>query len=324
MFKEVFGIDRSKERWNWQFNQHVHGKGWIFVAKSNDIIVGQFALRRNHINFMGSELIAGQSCDTMVNPEFRGRRVFTDLAKKAYEFAQKDGLSIAFSFPNRNSYPGYMRLLKRNRIANLKCYYFRTGIKKYFGKLIDRLFKILLYLVNHCYIVIERKIMPDMCNVKTSSNLADDSKSLLNEHHYYEVLSIWKDFNYMQWRYINHPNFTYSFHTLYVNDRIEGLAVTRNSEDSVAICEFLHRSKHPRQSVYFLRHIVKYYLKSSAQKIEFHGWDNGFFDYVFKACGFRSLPSSFVFTAQAFDDDLTQKLIIPDNWTIVYGDADIV
>jgi hypothetical protein len=74
-----------------------------------------------------------------------------------------------------------------------------------------------------------------------------------------------------------------------------------------------------------VRHLLKYYSNSLAQKVEFSGYDDGFFDAVFASSGFNVCPSNFIFTAQAFNDERLEKmLMIPQNWTISIGDTDVI
>lgn len=325
LYKDVFGLSRSKERWEWQFKKNTQGESWVMLAEDKEQIIGQYALRRNNINFLGNEVVACQTCDIMVNPKYRGKGLFNRLTTECGSYASEKGLKALFGFPNRNAYPGLMRKPGRHKIANLKTYYFRIGIRKVLGNLFDKALKNIFSVPNSANYFLLKKIIPKKTTIVVSSELDKNIASVLEDCHNYEVISIWKDMAYMKWRYEQHPEYRYDFHILYINTRAEGLAVCRHSGESVAICEFMHRTKNLRQSVLLLRHIVKYYFKTQAQKIEFNGWDNGFFDYVFEASGFKTHPSDFVVVARAFNDERLEKmLMIPQNWTIVFGDMDII
>lgn len=330
LFKQVFNINRSLSLWNWQFKNNTQGPGWVMVAEKKGEIVGQVAIRHNYLNFLGKRILAGQSCDIMVRRDYQGKGLFTKLAKQTYSVASKNCLKAVFGFPNRSAYPGYMQKLGRHRVAILKYYYYRIGFRKIFGHNIDRILKHVYGMPSLFMFLLEKKVHKNI-RIKVSSVLDVGISDLLNDYLNQQVLSIWKDLAYMQWRYAEHPTYNYQFHLLYQFDRLDGLAVVRNTGISIVICDFLHRSMDVSYSILLLRHIVNYYRNSPAQKIEFYGWDNGFFDSVFQRCGFQIQPSNFKFTAQVLNNGeggnkerFEKMFIIPQNWTITYGDTDVI
>lgn len=325
LFSDVFQTYRSSHRWKWQFEANPQGKSWIMLAQDRNQVIGQFALRRNDLNFMGQRVTAGQSCDTMVHPDYRGKGLFIQLAKQNYRTAKADGLKVAFSFPNRASYPGYMRNLGRHRICMLKCYSYRIGYRRLLGNSLDKIFRPFFRIPNRIKFLIERHLLSDDLKIVTSSHIPNQAEELLRDNLNYEVLSVWKDLQYMKWRYQDHPDHQYDFHFLYVKNKLEALAVSRNCGENVTICELINRIKNFRQSVFLIRHLVHYYSMSESQKVVFYGHDNGFFERVFITSSFNLYPSNLIFTAQAFGDKrLENILMIPENWTLTIGDSDII
>jgi hypothetical protein len=142
----------------------------------------------------------------------------------------------------------------------------------------------------------------------------------------HEILSIWKDVPYLRWRYAEHPSNDYTFHLLYRDTHPEGLIVTRDREHTIAICDVLHRTKAAVPTALLLTEVVRFYQDSQAQKMEFFGHDDGFFDVVFATAGFTREPaSSFVFGGRVFDNpNLHDIFFRRQNWTISYGDTDVV
>jgi len=322
---DVFHTYRSSDSWRWQFQGNPQGKSWIMIAQAHDQIIGQFALRRNDLNFMGRRVTAGQSCDTMVRPDYRGKGLFTQLAKQNYTAAKGDGLRVAFSFPNRDSYPGYMRNLGRHRICMLKCYLYRIGFRRLLGNSLDKILRPFFRIPNRIKFLLEEHLLSGDLKIVTSSNIPNQAEELLRDNLNYEVLSVWKDLQYMKWRYQDRPDYDYDFHLLYVGENLEALAVSRNCRETVTICELINRTKNFRQSVLLIRHLVHYYSMSAAQKVAFYAHDNGFFERVFISSGFSLYPSDLIFTAQAFaDKNLENMLMIPENWTLTIGDSDII
>lgn len=326
LFQKVFGVDRTINRWNWQFKNNVFGGGWITLAEIRNEIVAQYCMMRYHLNFMGREIIAGQSCDTMVRSDQRGQKWFSRLASANYKYASEEGAKAVFGFPNRDSYPGFMRDLEWHRIVSLKYYFYRIGFRKIWGHKIDRIFKYFYHMLIKFKYYFALLYRTSRIKINTLSHLPDGLEDILREIRDYEVFCVWKDLKYLKWRYENHPNHNYLFHLISFQGRPQGLVITRNCGDTIKICEVLHREKNEHQSTLLLYHVLDHYAMSSAQKIEFYGHDTGFFEAIFTNCGFQmSLYSNWIFGGRVFSDPaLESKFILPHNWTIVCGDTDVV
>jgi hypothetical protein len=163
--------------------------------------------------------------------------------------------------------------------------------------------------------------------VAAVSALPEEVAGLLDEFRRHEILSVWKDLDFLRWRYQQHPEHTYDFHVLTREGKLEALVVSRQMGNSVAICELLHRSKNVAEAALLVCTVVRKHLSGQAQRIEFFGHDDGFFESVFARCRFReSYSASFVFGGRVFEDDhgLRQRFAFPRNWTVVYGDTDVV
>lgn len=174
LHQDVFDSNRSLKHWRWQFNDHVQGHGWITLSEFENEIVGQYCLMRNDLHLMGRRVIAGQSCDTMVRTDQRGKNLFSKLALANYEAASNKGVQAVFGFPNRNSYPGFMKYLDWHRIINLKRYSYRIGYKKIWGPIIDYVFKYILGMLNRLRYLARLKLMDDNLRITVSTCLPDD------------------------------------------------------------------------------------------------------------------------------------------------------
>jgi hypothetical protein len=325
LFNSTFGTHRTLDRWAWQFGDNPQGAPWITLAESDGELVGQYCMMRNHLNFGGQEICAGQSCDTMVRPDQRGRGWFVRLSEACYSQASAQGLKVVFGFPNRNSLPGFVRSLGWHRITALRAYYCRTSIRHFAGTVADFAYRLLFGFRLWLREMVLRKTVKGG-RVVTTREIPLSVESLLKEIQNYEIFSVWKDLPYLKWRYERHPEHQYLVHVLYVGDSAEGIIVVRNSGQSVAICELLHRTKDVSQSAYLLNAVLRHHARSSLQRMEFFGHDDGFFDSVFRRCGFAvSYANSFIFCGRVFaNDGLEKRFVVPQNWTVAYGDTDVI
>jgi hypothetical protein len=88
---------------------------------------------------------------------------------------------------------------------------------------VDRVAKRFLAFPNRIKFIVENKLLNDDMSITVSSEITDDLQELLKEALNYEVLSIWKDLDYMKWRYENNPDYSYDFHIINIEGRPEGL-----------------------------------------------------------------------------------------------------
>lgn len=323
LHREIFHSDTNIEKWKWQFMESPQGKAWITVADKDSAIVGHYALMRSHLNFLGTEIVAGQGVDGMVREDQRGKKLVPRCTKKTWDCASKDGLQAVFGFPNHAAYPGLR--LHVIRLFRLKQYRYRFGFKKIIGGELDSLIKFFYLLTQKMKINLFKITRQLNISIHTSDKLQDNLDIFLHDIRLHEVLSLWKDQKYLKWRYEDHPTNKYLFHSLLINNNLEGLIITRSRGDSIAICEVFSRKKNVIQMVLFLHYIILQNIRSNAQIIEFYGCDDGFFDAIFQQAGFKKSYSDLIATGTVFDNEKLREVFrLPHNWTILYGDTDVI
>jgi hypothetical protein len=275
---------------------------------------------------MGYELVAGQSCDTMVDREYRKLGIFTDLATRNYEYAENYGLKAVIGFPGRLSYPGFMKKLGWNNIATMKSYYLRAGVKRQLGGFIDIVYKYILLANLRIKNIIFNYKSQKYHKIMKIDQIPDGIDELLKDYREHEVLSIWKDESYLKWRYKAHPLNQYSYFISTIGDQIKTLIICREMVHDVAICEFIHKDGNILENTIVLQTLVRYYIEKGYQNIQYYGHDRGFFENVFSRAGFKSeLASEFIFCGRTFTKDkFSEKFCMASNWTISYGDADTI
>ncbi len=327
LFEKVWGTAKTLDHWKWQFREHVQGRAWISIAEIGGKIVGQNCVMQNHLNHLGEEYIAGQSCDSMVDQDYRRRKVRAQITECTFEKAEEMGVHAVFGFPNRISELSLARYHNWNRIAELKFYSFRLGfgkLRKIWGTKVDNIFKGLLLMPSIIGGGASKYTSKLKIEIMNSSYLPDNLDTMLRESMTYEILSVWKDLNYLRWRYEKNPTHKYQFHILSSKGEPQALIICRLSGESLLICDVIHRTKDIGETVILLRHVMGCYRKSEVRQIIFYGHDNGFFDSVFKGSGFRVQPrSGMVFGGLVLKSSRLERIfLLPHNWTIAYGDSD--
>lgn len=325
MLNGIFGISRTVDHWRWQFFEHPEGRSWITLAEDEKgKLAGQYCMMRTHLNHMGQEICAGQSCDTMVRDDQRGKGLFVRMAEENYRYAAGKGLKAVFGFPNRASYPGFMRRLGWERIVVLPLYRYRTGCRRIGGPFLDIPCRGILSMVNQVRQGYNRKQTGEAI-LESSDKIPSGTEDLLSEIRNYEILSVWKDEDYINWRYRKNPSRRYRFHTLERKGELRGMIITRSARNRMSICEVLHRTRDTAESAILLNHVIRQALSDGLQMITFFGYDCGFYNDLFARCGFKKHYSgNYILGGRVFNDpDLERHFYNPHNWTIVFGDIDI-
>lgn len=104
--------------WNWKYKENSAGyyPNWICLAESNvdglnKEIVGHYTLIPVYLEIDRAKVLCSQSVDTLTQKEFRGRGIFTELAKECYQRAEESGIYLLYGYPNEDSYPGFVKKL---------------------------------------------------------------------------------------------------------------------------------------------------------------------------------------------------------------------
>ena len=113
--QKVFGEDHYDEtRWRWQYEDNPSGKSFIDLAVDKQepgILAGHYAVISYKLNWDNQVVDSVQSLDTFTSSDYRRQGIFVDLAEITYANAKGAGNHIVFGFPNKNSYPGFVKKL---------------------------------------------------------------------------------------------------------------------------------------------------------------------------------------------------------------------
>lgn len=76
--------------------------------------------------YQDKKYLIAQSGDTMTHSNHTGRGLFTQLAKITYDYCKENGVHLVFGFPNKNSYPGFVRKLDWIHFDDMDAYIIRV------------------------------------------------------------------------------------------------------------------------------------------------------------------------------------------------------
>ena len=118
MFSLCFNLTPPENYFEWKFLNNPAGKAIGFVAYHEDNVAGFYGVIPEDFMVNGEKTIIYQSMDTMTHPDFQRQGLFTNLAKKTYEYLiETDGEVFIIGFPGLSSHPGFVKKLGWKDVA---------------------------------------------------------------------------------------------------------------------------------------------------------------------------------------------------------------
>lgn len=102
------GIKRKIEDWSWEYVENPFGH-LIGVAEYGRQIIGHMALVPVYMKTRLESVKGCQAVDLIVHPKFRGQGIFLAIGKFLVNEAEKQGISIAYGFPNKPAHSGHLK-----------------------------------------------------------------------------------------------------------------------------------------------------------------------------------------------------------------------
>ncbi|SDM54806.1 GNAT family N-acetyltransferase [Sediminibacillus halophilus] len=100
LYTKVFGKQRSSLVWEWKYVSHPNPVNpWILVFERNNRIAGHIALWVSEVFINGKTQLAGLRVDTMVDPDDRGEGIYQQLNEAMFTEARKSGIKLLYGFP---------------------------------------------------------------------------------------------------------------------------------------------------------------------------------------------------------------------------------
>ncbi len=331
LFETVFGKKRSRAHWTWQFKQNPYAGPFVSTARSADgKVVASYSVAPIQLNHLGRPVLACQSVDTAVHPDHRGQRLFERTATDCYDACAAAGLQAVVGFPNASSYPGFMRGLAWKRIVFPNEYRLLLRLPD----AARRALSVLAWPVDLVYRAVmgmrlawRRAFIRRLAGplvLRCANAVPVGYEALWNAWKNQEVLSVWKDAKYFEWRYDRDPDYEFEYFTLEHGGQMVALAVGVEIDRALALCELMVAARDVAAGRLLVTEIARVALGRGLRAVGFLGCDAGLFDEVFKGFArtrsFANVLGGRAFAAGPLADDLPHGA----NWTVTFGDGDFV
>jgi GNAT superfamily N-acetyltransferase len=335
LFTNVFHRPRSREHWQWQFRDNPYGGPFATTARrtSDDAVIGIYSVTPMRLNYVGRPVPACQSVDTAVHPDHRGQRIFERTASDCYAWAASTGIEAIIGFPNSISYPGLVRTLGWKRVLFPTQYKMRLRIGDELGRRTGVSFMpaIVDAARGHWirrWLALRHSAFARLAGpgirYSESASVPPGYEALWNVWRAQEVISVWKDTEYLTWRYDGNPDHRFTYHSLERAGELVAMAITVEIGLASSVCEFFVRGRDVALGRLLASELCRHAIAHDRTAVSFLAHDAGFFEDAFEGFARRRSYAN-VLCALAFrEGPLAEDLPHANQWTITFGDGDFV
>lgn len=220
-------VRKTEAFWRWKHEDNHFGSSYGLYARDETqaLAVGLRVLMRwQYRTTAGQVLRAVRAVDTATHPAYQRLGIFSKLTRQAVEDLKQEGVDFIFNTPNAQSLPGYLKM-GWQVVAKWPLY---IRILKPVRILTRRLKSIP---ASQQIIKFEAFFAPGIMSWQAFAERykRDIPNLVLNweQQRRQTGLRTFRDFDYIQWRYGQHPHLTYGFYAFEHGDRLAGFAILR-------------------------------------------------------------------------------------------------
>ncbi|MGL4772618.1 MAG: GNAT family N-acetyltransferase [Clostridium sp.] len=286
LFSSSFKREISSEYLNWRYLENPLNEVRAFVAIDNNEIISNYSISPIILNIKGKSEKFGLSMTTMTHPAYRGRGLFKFLAEGLYKELIKDGYGGVIGFPNKNSHGVFINKLGWSDI----------------------------------YEIPTMKLNLNNYNIKQVTNNIRSLSFKENLSQKTDEISIYKDKDYLKWRFEKNPINHYEIYGEVKNEEVKGKIIFKRFNDEIDIVYMEYEDLNSLNSM--LCGVLDIFKWKGIKGVNL--WTNLFKEghEVIEKIGFEeNLPVTY-FGGRIFKEDL-KDIFHYRNWNIQMGDSDV-
>lgn len=98
-YNRIYQSNRTIEQFKWEFRKGPFGSSIYVIALDGDKIVGTNCVIPFELVFQdGRKIMSGKSEDTLVDPDYRGQRIFQNIYDFLFEKCKENGIEVIWGF----------------------------------------------------------------------------------------------------------------------------------------------------------------------------------------------------------------------------------
>jgi hypothetical protein len=127
LYEKAFGKPILLTELRAKFNTRKWGLNNLgFISIYEGKAVGFYGVFPCEVEIDGKKVLIAQSGDTMVDADHRRQKLFVTLAKRTFEFCNNNGVALIYGFPNKFSFPSFIKKLDWIHIHNIVAHSFKV------------------------------------------------------------------------------------------------------------------------------------------------------------------------------------------------------
>lgn len=291
LFLCSFNREISKEFLIWRYANNPFKDTLFSVKYVDQQIISSYSASPCYLNIAGENKKTAISMTTMTHPIHRGEGIFPKLAHELYISMEDKGYYMIWGFPNNNSHRKFIKNLEWQDIYEIPT--------------------MVLDLNKHKN---EEKIKYD------TDNYFDLTYN--NAKSFNEFVSVFKDKNYLKWRYAKNPFNKYTNIIVSNGNQVSSYAVIKKYNQSLDLVDC--RAENYEEGEYLIKSTIAYAQQNSLRFINCWAPRHHFIHNICEKHGFlNSVPITYFGGRLLRDSSNKKDFFNYSNWYIQMGDSDV-
>lgn len=298
--------DVDQKRFNWLYYQNPFGVASFYCAYDDKSLVGTEIHVPLMLKHKKGKVLSALAVGSIVDPAYRGKGIWSKLIELSIAESKKKGIKVIWGQPNAKSQPILLNKLDW-KITGKVCY-----LSSLLGPNPKRNF-----LIRAAQNVLAFAVKQNTKNVLKTLKLGEMNYDLPGTVGNEQIM-IYKDVNYITWRYRDIPEQGYRVKTITKDDKLLCLLVFKTSNQTMYLFDYLVYDKQIVRQL--LKIIQRIGLNEGCRKVVLS--TNTVSDYAKHALSFIYLRRT-AYVNMAFVVDPAFKNILSEHWVHNIGDEDI-
>ena len=338
VFREPMGRQNSRDFFHWLYYQNPAGKSYSHVIEDNGEILAFWGAVPQRVWIRNDEVKACLTAQLMSNSKVLGSTLY--LAREVYQVLAQNGVKLTFAFMNKNSstilehlnwelidIPLLLRVVQPGVMLR-----YLSNSKK-LPKPIAPLLNRFSYSLDHISNLLRAKpYINSSVDIEEINQFDDEFNQLWNTVKQRIGISVIRDANYLNWRYVDKPKSNHRIVMAKLKDNLQGYIVTtveqRFGMRHGVILDILTIPDNFSTAFTLLNYAIKTMINEGAEVISALSLKNEYYFKFLRLCNFRHVPSKFFPQEDYFGtrpvilDTKTDNKVRPQNWYFTWGDHD--
>lgn len=291
LFHRCFNRRMSESFWRWRFLENPNGNVMIYLAWDESVLAAHYAVSPIMVSVEGCVYCTGLSLTTMTHPEYRGLKLFPQLATRVYDHLASLQYLMVWGFPNHKSHKTFIKdLLWRN-----------------------------VYEIPTMQVKVSERMKNSIDKPET-----DDKFKLNYEdvHFKSNLIHVRKDLQYLQWRYEKHPTNRYVNYVIASGSKVSSYCILKIYNNSLDIVDF--QAKNREEGDVLLRQALSFAYSKNLETVNCWAPRHHFLHSICEKHGFTNKePITYLGFRQLHEK---ANVKVSDNytdWFIQMGDSDV-